>query len=459
VAYYWDDTVKHDRPLITNCFVPGLAHAAGLHPSSATEERDLDMLLTNIALANQEERPLSYSRHRGHEYRGITLGRVHSCVGTVLNAGLALERRTKPGHRGWQSDLRATPALTEIFEDHNQQPVYGPRDPIILRSRRNTRTLLPLKPMRDRTRQVERFNEMLSGVRLGLDMTGALKLRNNLWLFERLDEDGFGNPRVRRQKLRLDRMCGHRVFTTDTEHHGRFYCPAQNIPSDARLMMTMNGEPVVELDFPSMHVALAYHLCGARLDGDAYGIEGFTRKQAKLGMLTAFNATKPDKAVASLTDARPGRQVLSNRKDAAILIEALTERHAPITSMLCSDAGMVLMNLDSRIMLTAVDRLLAKGISCTPIHDSLLVPERREGEAHEAMNFGWSEVLGKTRDQNLSITHCSIEKKQQKVSHSGGAIGSGPPDIPEPLEALFGDDGWWSSVLEEARLDVAEWTA
>jgi hypothetical protein len=206
---------------------------------------------------------------------------------------------------------------------------------------------------------------------------------------------------------------------------------------------------------------LAYHLCGARLDGDAYGIEGFTRGQAKLGMLTAFNATKPDKAVASLTDARRGRQVLSNRKDAAILIEALTKRHAPITSMLCSDAGMVLMNLDSRIMLTAVDRLLAKGIPCTPIHDSLLVPERHEGEAHEAMNFGWSEVLGKNkRGQNLSITHCSIKKKQQKVSHSGGAIGNGPPDtLGSGLEVFFAaDDGWWSSVLEEARLDVAEWT-
>jgi hypothetical protein len=59
MAYYWDKTVKHDRPLITNCFVPGLARAAGLRPSSATEERDLDMLLTNIALANQEERPLT----------------------------------------------------------------------------------------------------------------------------------------------------------------------------------------------------------------------------------------------------------------------------------------------------------------------------------------------------------------------------------------------------------------
>jgi hypothetical protein len=79
-GHYWDHPVKHDRPLITNCYVPGLALACGLTPSSATEERDLDMLLTNIALADQEGRPLSYSRHKEHKYCGITFGRMVSAV-------------------------------------------------------------------------------------------------------------------------------------------------------------------------------------------------------------------------------------------------------------------------------------------------------------------------------------------------------------------------------------------
>jgi hypothetical protein len=109
VAYYWDNPVNHDRPLITNCFTLGLASFAGLNPSSATEERDLDMLL--IALADQERRPLSYSRHRGHDYREISFDRVLSGVGAIVHAELARERRTKPGHRGWQSDLRGAVPL------------------------------------------------------------------------------------------------------------------------------------------------------------------------------------------------------------------------------------------------------------------------------------------------------------------------------------------------------------
>jgi hypothetical protein len=410
VAYYWDNPVKHDRPLITNCFVPGLACAAGLKPSSAIEEQVLDMLLTNLVLADHEERPLSYSRHRGHKYQGTTFGRVVSGVAKIVKAELALERRTEPGHRGWQSDLRCTPALAEIFDKHGQKPVYGPRDSIIVRSRKDG-SLLPMWPARDQLRQVDRINEMLRSTAIGLEMTGAIRLKNGLWLFERLEE--FGIPRLLQQRLRLDEMAGRRVFTSDHKRHGRFYCPAQNIPGSARHLMTLGGAQVVELDFQSMHVALAYSLCGASLNGDAYeGIAGFTRKQAKAALLTAFNSINMQAAIASLTDNRQGKRVCATRGEAQRLLEALKVRHAPIAKMLCSDAGMRLMNLDARIMLTAVDRLIAKGIEAIPIHDSIVIAEHHESEAREALNFGWY-------SKNPETTFCSIEKKRPKVSQYG----------------------------------------
>ena len=87
--------------------------------------------------------------------------------------------------------------------------------------------------------------------------------------------------------------------------------------------MTVNGEQVVELDFCSMHVSLAYAMCGAKMDGDPYEIPGFTRKQAKLGLLTAFNAIDLQAAIASLTDARTGKPVFASRKEAARLLEVL----------------------------------------------------------------------------------------------------------------------------------------
>jgi hypothetical protein len=426
--------------------MPGLACAAGLKPSSATEERDLDMLLTNIALAEQEARRLSYSRNKNHEYRDITVGRVLSGVAKIESAGLALGRRSKPGQRGRQSDLRSTPALSEIFDKYGHKPIYGPRDPIILRSRRDD-SLLPMRPSRDLLRQVEGINEMLSATTIGLEMSGALALKNGLWLFERLDEDQPRNPRLFQQRVRLDRMEGRRVFTSDHKKHGRFYCAAQNIPGSARLLMTMGGEPVVELDFQSMHVALAYSHCGAKWDGDPYeGISDFTRKQAKIGLLTAFNATSIPAAIASLTDARENKPVVENKADALRLLEAHKHRHAPIEKLLCSDAGMTLMNRDARIMLTAVDRLIAKGIQCIPIHDSIIVPEQHEGEAYEALNFGWC-------SQNPQLNHCNIEKKRPNPLQYGWTGSGSACRPPSP------GSGWWSSVIAEARYDVSEWCA
>jgi hypothetical protein len=82
--------------------------------------------------------------------------------------------------------------------------------------------------------------------------------------------------------------------------------------------------------------------------------------------------------------------------------------------MLCSDAGMKLMHLDSRIMLAAVDRLIAQGISCIPVHDSIVVPQQHESAAREALHFGWN-------SQNAQITLCSIEKKRPKVLQYGCA--------------------------------------
>jgi hypothetical protein len=443
VAFYWDNhPVKHDRPLITNCSVPGLALASGLIPASATQERDLDMLLTNIALAEQEGRPLSYSRYKEHPYRGISFGRVLGAVDIIKRAELATEWRQKPGHRGWQSTLTATPALTEIFDKHGQPPIYTPIDPIILRSRWDD-SLLPLPPMKDRLRQIGRLNEMLSSVSIGLEQTGALALRNNLYLFERLDFDDFGNPLLFSQRLRLDRTDGRRVFTSNTKHHGRFYCPAQNIPGSARLLATVNGEPVVELDFVSMHVALAYNICGATMDGgDPYEIPRFTREQGKAALLTAFNATTMAKAIAALTDGRSGKPLFRTHKDAATILEALKIRHAPIAIMLWSDAAMKLMYLDSRIMLAAIDRLISQGIQAIPIHDSIMVPAQHEGAAREALYFGWCST-------NARPSLCNIEKKRQKPLQYGGAgLGwvswSGQPGVPGV--GCRPDLGWLEAV-------------
>jgi hypothetical protein len=395
------------------------------------------MLLTNLALAGQEGRPLSYSRNKSHKYADISFDRVLSGVERIVRADLATEHRAKPGSRGWQSTLYCTQALSDMFKTHGVRPVYAPAPPIILRSRKD-RSLMTLPPMKQKLRQIQRVNEMLDSLSVGLSETGVLRLENGLLLFERLEYDAWDRPQLVQQRLRLDRMAVRRVFTSDTKHHGRFHCPAQSLPGAARLAMTLNAEPVVELDFVSMHVALAYAALGVRMPDNPYEVPGFTRDQGKRGLLTAFNATSPDAAVSALADARLGKPVVRTHEEAHRLLAALQARHPAIAdaNMLCSDAGMRLMFQDSQIMLTAVDRLIAKGIPCIPVHDSLVVSARFEGEAREALTFGWY-------NQNPELTHCDIEKKLQKpLQYGRGRVVSAPPPL-----------------LPEACLEVVEWSS
>jgi hypothetical protein len=58
-----------DHPLIYSWRLAGFAEAIGMKAAGADQELVLDTFLTNLALASETEKPLSYSRHRGHYRR------------------------------------------------------------------------------------------------------------------------------------------------------------------------------------------------------------------------------------------------------------------------------------------------------------------------------------------------------------------------------------------------------
>ncbi|HCS18031.1 MAG TPA: hypothetical protein DIW45_09945, partial [Erythrobacter sp.] len=64
-----------------------------------------------------------------------------------------------------------------------------------------------------------------------------------------------------------------RIFNLDLHRGGRFYTHGaswQNIKRELRKSVQINGEPVVELDYSTLHPALLYAEAGAPLPGDCY---------------------------------------------------------------------------------------------------------------------------------------------------------------------------------------------
>jgi hypothetical protein len=415
-----------DHPLNYSCRLPGFAEGIGMKPQGGDQELVLDTFLTNLAMAGEIEKPLSYSRHRGHyrrsryRPRAFTYTHAMSAVANIVGACLGIENRTLPGHRGWQSTITATLLLMSYWSDAAEDPVYDSNaETIILKSRDEEKRLLEYidAPLTRRLREeIGIINEMLRGT--DIDVPGAIKLAKALLLFEELGWDKYGRPFVKRHHVRLTDKAGKRIFAGDFKHHGRFYCSAKNIPSDARSTMTIDGEPCAELDFSAMHPTLAYNIAGVQMDGDPYDLgDAFERRQVKLGLLIVMNAGDPASAARAL--ARHGRQLGINHDKAKAIVNAILKRHDAIRGMLCNDWGIKLMNVDASITVQAMNALVARGIPCIGIHDSIVVQQHFEDQALAEMEKSWAQ---NSKGPNRS----NIKRKSVTIPHMGGSCGPVP---------------------------------
>ena len=418
-GYYFDeqDDTERDCPLIFKYQVPDFAEAIGLASAPSADYKLVqNVVITELAMAAEIGKALSFSRRWGFYKRSryrcpaFTYTIMMRVVAELVREGLAIEDRTAPGHRGRQSTLMATPALYQAWLGLAPDPVFDPGETIVLRDRSPDRQLLEyvdtprIRALRD---QVQAINDMIASV--DLSVPGAVQVAKYLLLFEKPDVDNYGSPIVKRQYVRLTPgNSGRRIFADDFKTHGRFYCPPQNIPSEARRSLRINGEPTDEADYSAMHPTLAYSLAGQRLDGDAYDVGGgFDRKHVKAGMVIAFNAADRKSAVLALAQDQGIDRARANN-----VISAIFERHRPIERVLCADAGVHLMARDAAIMMGVTASLTADGIPAIPIHDSVLAPDRYIGHVEAKMEEFWERNAGK-------LNLCSIKRKSASLPHMG----------------------------------------
>jgi len=191
-----------------------------------------------------------------------------------------------------------------------------------------------------------------------------------------------------------------RKFTLYGRLHSRGYRHYQGYSSDERNEITINNEPVVELDFSGMHPHLLYAHEEIQLDEDPYSIvdnRPTVRKFLKnilLCMLNANDELSAEKAAnywvykhhserdelndIGITSARP-------------LMNNFRKVHKPIEHHFCngSDTGLRIMNLDSRIALDIVDHFAKQNIPILAIHDSFIVQDKYKNELRLVMEHSY----------------------------------------------------------------------
>lgn len=333
-------------------------------------------LIVAAVEAHRLGKAVSYSRSKPfydadrQRHTLLTYRRVIAAVDQLEADGMIIHYRQGPGCRGWQSAFEATPdlvdAVTAILEGKPRLKLQRLHRLTILRDAEGKP--MEYKPTREidrRDRRTEGFNEAIASAEI-ISLEGA----------------NLACPMAR-------------IHNRDFDRGGRFYPMGtswQNIKSQARRALTIDGEPVVELDFKTLHPAILYAEAKAPMPRDCYAIEGWPRDLVKVAMLTLINARTVQAARLSIANSdRMAQRAVPGSQEAigyaSALIDAIKRAHGPIAAAFHSDAGARLMRIDSDLAEAVMHELILKnGIVTLPVHDSFLVPASKSDELEAAMH-------------------------------------------------------------------------
>jgi hypothetical protein len=343
----------------------------------------LEALMAHLAAS----RPwISYSRRKewwstGTRYRSASYTYVTVLAAVDELASLAwLEHdRKPPGNLGWQSRFRATAKLVQAV--NIPTVIYEPVELIRLKGGgnnlidyRDTNNTLLMR------RRLKEINEALSTAKL--ELNGPTVQHDGMLL--RIGGQHYLYPAMRT----LYRIFNRASFSCG----GRFYGPWwQQIPNEIRPNLLIDGEPVVEHDYSQLHPNMLYAEIGARLDGDAYAVDGWSRKLVKRAFNILVNAENHNSALRAIALEIGGKGAYAK---AASLIEAIKLKHPKFRGVFHSDAGIRLQRRDADMAEESMRRLIGQGIHVLPIHDSFITAARHEGALREVMNIAWTKFVG-----------------------------------------------------------------
>jgi hypothetical protein len=165
-----------------------------------------------------------------------------------------------------------------------------------------------------------------------------------------------------------------RIFSQGSFNEGgRYYSQIQNLRSETRPYIYLNGEPTIEIDYSSFHPALLYGAVNKPIpDGDAYVIEGFSRNEVKIAFNVMLNRTgKVSSAYKSVMD-----YVCDDEERAKRLVTAILMKHPSIRDSFNRGYGLSLQRQDSDIVTELLTTFVQDSIPIIAIHDSFVVPVR-----------------------------------------------------------------------------------
>jgi hypothetical protein len=179
--------------------------------------------------------------------------------------------------------------------------------------------------------------------------------------------------------------------------------------------ISLNEEPIVELDFGQMSVRIVYGLKGAVPDfDDAYAIPDYADHRS--GIKKVINSML-------FAGERLRRMPQGVRKDMqrhhtiGAVMSAIEVAHEPIRTSFFSAIGHRAQRVESDILVAVLLALKDEGVPALPIHDAILVPQSASPLARTTMLSVFREYAG--------VDGVVKESTVADLLANGGAIGTG----------------------------------
>jgi hypothetical protein len=220
--------------------------------------------------------------------------------------------------------------------------------------------------------------------------------------------------------VRMFQKSDHKDFRWDKG--GRLYSrpPTENYQSEnkkTRIAMTINGEPVAEVDIGASYLSIFYALCGQQIDTDrdAYrdilGSTDFDREVTKCFISASFGSrglvkrwspkTKAGFEKAMRKKGLPPFVIDPEKYPVKLVRQNVLERHPVLERWGTKIEGRVwdwadLMFIESEVIISTM--LVLKrdhGIPSLPVHDSLIVPVSKVWRASEILRSQFQRLTGR----------------------------------------------------------------
>lgn len=242
-----------------------------------------------------------------------------------------------------------------------------------------------------------------------------------------------------------------RIFNYDLNHGGRFYRNSVvGMSADDRLKLTMDGEPVFEIDYSGLHFRIVGALVGIeswQIHYDPYvaildkmfpdgNYSDSDRSMAKVAVNILFNSSSRSVAAAAV---RGKMEDYSNRvkdggkelriKSAEELLKTIRTLYPEISAIMDEQGrfGLKLQNIDSEIAKCVMLTFIQAGVPILPVHDSFIIQAKYSEELASVMGQCFNEHF--ERDNlivPLKVNYMKGgEKCSYKIIYNNGKLESG----------------------------------